>query len=73
MKSKLLLLAFLFAFLSSAAFPQLSGDYYIPQGIHAQGYASLAAACTAINAGGVSAPVRFIIDGDLISCAIVIE
>jgi hypothetical protein len=65
MKSKLLLLAFLFAFLSSATFPQLSGDYHIPQGTNPQGFASLGAACTAINTGGVSAPVRFIIDTSL--------
>ena len=65
MKSSILLFAFLFVFLSSAAFPQLAGDYYIPQGTNPQGFSTLAAACTAITTSGVSAPVRFIIDADL--------
>src|ERR1035437_1438678 len=69
MKSSIVLFAFLFVFLSSAAFPQLSGDYYIPQGANPQGFATLAAACTAITTSGVSAPVRILIDGDLTETA----
>jgi hypothetical protein len=65
MKSSIVLFAFLLVFLSSAAFPQLSGDYYIPQGANPQGFTTLAAACASITTNGVSAPVRFLIDGDL--------
>ena len=68
MKSKLLLFAFLFAFLSTAALAQLSGNYYIG-GVNTPNYATLAAACTAINAQGVSAPVTFLIDADLAETA----
>ncbi|MBZ0198384.1 MAG: hypothetical protein K8H86_00835, partial [Ignavibacteriaceae bacterium] len=45
--------------------PTLAGDYYIPQGANPQGFTSLADAITDLNSYGVSAPVRFLIDGDL--------
>ena len=44
----------------------LKGDYYIPQGTHAKGFSSLEQAFAAINASGVSGPVRFLIDSDLV-------
>ena len=49
--------------------PNLSGDYYIPQGTNPQGFTTLAAACATINANGVSAPVRFLINGNLTETA----
>jgi hypothetical protein len=50
---------------STASFAQLSGDYYIPQGSEAQGYASLGAAIDDLNANGASGPVNFIIADNL--------
>lgn len=50
---------------SELASNSLIGDYYIPQGTHPQGFATLAAACTALNTLGVAAPVRILIDADL--------
>ncbi len=44
---------------------QLSGDYYIPQGSNPQGFPSLAAACSTLNADGASGTVRFLIDDNL--------
>ncbi|MGB9774764.1 MAG: dockerin type I domain-containing protein [Bacteroidota bacterium] len=57
-------IALLFATAVAAGQP-LSGDYYIPQGSHPQGFDSLAAAFAAINTNGVSGTVRLLIDGDL--------
>jgi len=42
----------------------LAGDYYIPKGSNAQGFATLGAAVTALNTYGVSAPVNFLLDAD---------
>ncbi|MBP7886531.1 MAG: T9SS type A sorting domain-containing protein [Candidatus Marinimicrobia bacterium] len=44
----------------------LAGDYYIPQGAHEQGFATLGAAITALNTYGAIVPVTFYIDADLI-------
>ena len=57
--------SFLFALLSSAAFAQLSGDYYIPQGANPQGFATLAAACSTVTAVGVKGATRFLIASSL--------
>lgn len=45
----------------------LAGDYYIPQGEHEQGFGDLAAAISAVNGTGLSAPVRLLIDGSLLT------
>ena len=42
----------------------LAGDYYIPQGIHPQGFATLGDAVTAINTGLVNGTVNLILDAD---------
>ncbi len=43
----------------------LSGDYFIPQGVNAQGFNTLGDAIAALNNGGTAAPVRFLIDDNL--------
>ena len=43
----------------------LAGDYYIPQGDNAQGFASLADAFDAVNEGGLSDATTLYIAGDL--------
>ena len=43
----------------------LAGDYYIPQGDHEQGFATLGAAITALNSYGATESVNFYIDGNL--------
>ncbi|MBE0538888.1 MAG: T9SS type A sorting domain-containing protein [Ignavibacterium sp.] len=42
----------------------LAGDYYIPQGINPQGFATLGDAVTAINTGLVNGTVNLILDAD---------
>ncbi|PIS31139.1 MAG: hypothetical protein COT43_00245, partial [Candidatus Marinimicrobia bacterium CG08_land_8_20_14_0_20_45_22] len=42
----------------------LAGDYYIPQGSHEQGFATLGEAVTTLNTYGASAPVNFLLDAD---------
>ncbi len=54
-----------FLFSGIAAFAQLSGEYYIPQGTHDAGFATLKEAFDALNAGGANAPVTFFIADDL--------
>jgi len=50
---------------ASTALSGLAGDYYIPQGSHAQGFATLGEAIAALNTNGATGPVRFLIDADL--------
>jgi len=45
--------------------PALSGDYYIPKGIHPKGFDNLASAFLALNNEGASGHVRFLIDDNL--------
>jgi len=42
----------------------LAGEYYIPQGVNPQGFASLKDAVDHLNAFGVSGPVTFLLDAD---------
>lgn len=42
----------------------LAGDYYIPQGINPQGFATLNDAITSLNANGVTGTVNFLLDAD---------
>lgn len=58
-------LFFMFLGIGSLSAQPLSGTYYIPQGANPQGFASLAAACAAINSNGANGLVTFIIDGNL--------
>lgn len=62
---KNLLLLFFFVISISQINAQLSGDYYIPQGSHSQGFATLADAFTAVNTQGVSGTVVLYIDDNL--------
>ncbi len=52
-------------FAGTAAHAQLAGDYYIPQGDHDQGFATLSEALNTFNAEGASDVVTFYIDDDL--------
>lgn len=61
---KLLTILFSLSFLF-AAYAQLSGTYYIPQGTNPQGFATLTDAFTAVNTQGVSGNVIFYIDDNL--------
>lgn len=61
-----LLLLFIILTAGAGVYAQaLTGDYYIPKGTNARGFATLAEACSTFNANGVSGTVRFLIDGNL--------
>lgn len=53
------------AFASLSVNAQLSGEYYIPQGEHPAGFATLSAAINAINNDGADDAVTFFITDDL--------
>jgi len=42
----------------------VAGDYYIPQGSHEKGFATLGEAVTALNTYGATAPVNLLLDAD---------
>ncbi|QOJ28332.1 MAG: T9SS type A sorting domain-containing protein [Ignavibacteriales bacterium] len=48
---------------------QLAGDYYIPQGVNPQGFATLNDAVAALNSNGAAADVNFILDADTVRAA----
>ncbi len=64
---KLFTLFIIFACIQIGKGQALSGDYYIPQGVNPQGFATLNAAVTSLNANGASGTVNFILDADILS------
>ncbi|MBZ0199965.1 MAG: hypothetical protein K8H86_08860, partial [Ignavibacteriaceae bacterium] len=58
------IITLIFAVSFGYAQPALSGDYYIPQGAHPQGFATVGDAVTSLNANGASGTVNFILDAD---------